>query len=179
MVLVTTANADPSLWQRLVQDPNMIVLVRNAESSGNRDGANMLAWDKSGQCQGESLLTTEGRAQARTLGEAFSRRGISPVVVSSPMCRCTETARIAFGSYMTDPGLRQRAITDEEGQADFQSITANLLRDHRGSKPIVFINHRPNIDMLTMELIDIGELVVGTVTEEGDIEVFGVIQLKP
>ena len=41
------------------------------------------------------------------------------------------------------------------------------------NKPIVFVSHRPNIDQLTMELIDDGDLLVGKVDAEGRIEVLG------
>jgi hypothetical protein len=42
----------------------------------------------------------------------------------------------------------------------------------------VFVNHRPNIDAMTMELIQIGELLVGSITEDGEIEVRGKIRLE-
>ena len=50
---------------------------------------------------------------------------------------------------------------------------------YRGSAPIVFVNHRPNIDALTMELIEIGELLIGTVTEDGEVELVGKIRVEP
>lgn len=94
------------------------------------------------------------------------------------MCRCTETAQIAFGNYLTDPGLRQRPAEDLQGQEAFQAVARALLREHRGRSPVVFVNHRPNIDALTMELIDIGELLVGTLAEVGEIELLGKIRLQ-
>ena len=97
------AVADDQLWGRLQQDPNMVVLMRNAESTGNQDGASMLVWDASGNCGGESTLTEDGRAHAKRIGDAFAEHGIRPVVISSPMCRCRETSRIAFGEYLADP----------------------------------------------------------------------------
>ena len=50
-------------------------------------------------CSSQRNLTDEGRAEARRLGTAFRERGI-PVqrLLSSPWCRCLETARLAFGS---------------------------------------------------------------------------------
>ena len=48
-LIVSSANADESLWKKLIQDPNMIVIMRNSESSGNRDGINMLEWDATGK----------------------------------------------------------------------------------------------------------------------------------
>ena len=173
-----SAVADEYLWGQLQNDPHMVVLMRNAESSGNKDGANMLVWDSTGKCAGESTLTPLGREQAEAIGAAFAERGVKPIVISSPMCRCKETARIAFGDYETDPGLRQTSTADTEGQEVFQATASALLRKHRGKLPIVFVNHRPNIDAMTMELIKIGELLVGSVTEDGEIEVLGRILLE-
>lgn len=178
-LIVSSAVADESLWQKLIQEPNMIVLMRNSESGGNRDGSNMLVWDESGNCKGESTLTVEGRAHARKIGATFAKYGIKPIVISSPMCRCTETAEIAFGEYVTDPALRQAPLDDTHGEDSFQSMASELFSRYRGSNPIAFVNHRPNIDSLTMELINIGDLLIGTVTETGEVEVVGKIQIYP
>jgi hypothetical protein len=65
------------------------------------------------------------------------------------------------------------------GQETFQASASALLRRHRGKTPIVFVNHRPNIDSLTMELISIDELLIGRVTADGEVEVLGIIRIKP
>ena len=178
-LIITSVSADKSLWQKLKQDPNMIVLMRNAESSGNRDGINMLSWDATGKCTGESTLTDEGKAHAKKIGAAFTKHGIKPIVISSPMCRCSETAEIAFGEYLTDPELRQKSPEDIPGQDAYQAKANELLRMHRGGTPIVFVNHRPNIDSLTLELIEIGDLLIGTVNEDGEVELLGKIRIDP
>jgi len=174
-----SAVADELLWERLRQEANMVVLMRNSESGGNRDGANMLVWDASGRCEGESALTVEGKAHARAIGSSFAKRGIRPKVISSPMCRCTQTAQLAFGHYLTDPDLRQRPASDSVGLAAFQARARELLKQHRGEAPIVFVNHRPNIDLLTMELLKIGDLLIGGISEDGEVEVFGTIRVDP
>lgn len=180
LALITSAAiASESLWEKLRNDPNMVVLMRNSESSGNRDGTNMLVWDASGKCRGESTLTEKGKAQARRIGAAFVKYGIKPKVISSPMCRCTETASIAFGEYITDPDLRQRPLEELDAEEVFQAKASSILSKHRGKTPIVFVNHRPNIDSLTMELIDVGDLLIGTITEVGEVEVVGKIPLQP
>jgi phosphohistidine phosphatase SixA len=177
--IISSVGADEALWRKLKQDPNMIVLMRNAESSGNRNGVNLLHWDSSGKCIGESTLTANGKAHAKKIGAAFSKHGINAQVISSPMCRCTATAEIAFGDYLTDPELRQRPADDTQEQGSFEAKASELLSMHRGSTPIVFVNHRPNIDSLTMELIDIGDLLIGTVTEGGEVELVGKIRVEP
>ena len=173
-----SAVANDVLWESLRRDSNMVVLMRNAESTGNRDRANMLVWDSTGKCVGESMLTASGRSQARRIGAEFEKRGIQATVISSPMCRCTETAKIAFGKYLTDPVLRQYPLDDVQGQASFHEVASALLSKYRGESPMVFVNHRPNIDTLTMELVNIGELLVGTVTKDGEIDVLGKIRLE-
>lgn len=157
----------------------MIVLMRNAESAGNRDGGNMLAWDPSGRCVGESTLTAAGKAHAVKIGAAFNAQGIKPTVINSPMCRCRETAQIAFGTFVTDPALRQSAIGDTQSQDAFYATVSDLLAQHRGTAPVVLVNHRPNIDAMTMELIDIGDLLIGRIDETGEVEVLGRIRIDP
>jgi broad specificity phosphatase PhoE len=179
LLLSFSAVADDRLWQKLQEEPNMVAVMRNAESRGNLDGSNMLAWDSSGRCIGESTLTLEGKAQAKRIGEAFSKRGIKPFVITSPMCRCKETAQIAFGEFESDPRLRQMPPEDSKALELFQTVAGNMLAEHRGKSPVVFVNHRPNIDALTMELLKIGEILVGVITDDGEIEVLGKILLEP
>lgn len=178
-LLTSSVGAEDFFWRKLKHESNMIVLMRNVESSGNRDGTNMLIWDESGKCNGESTLTDEGKAHANKIGAAFLKHGIKPIVISSPMCRCTQTAEIAFENYLTHPDLRQRPPEDTNGQDSFQAKASEFLSTYRGSTPIVFVNHRPNIDSMTMELIGIGELLLGAVAEDGEVELVGKIRVDP
>lgn len=170
-LLPLTASADESLWQRLKTEPHLVVLTRHTESQGR----NLLAWDESGNCRGEAVLTGKGRRQARDLGERLAALGIRPAaVISSPMCRCRDTARLAFGSEpVTDPELREVASADGARTAAFVQRAQELVARHRGAGPVVFVSHRPNIDQLTMEILDEGDLLVGRAAENGEIEVLG------
>lgn len=59
-----------------------------------------------GDCSTQRLLSDEGRAQARRIGEWFKSRGLTPARVrSSPWCRCLDTATLAFGAAETWPAL--------------------------------------------------------------------------
>ena len=50
-------------------------------------------------CSTQRNLNDEGRAQAQRLGAGFATLGLRPArVLSSPWCRCLDTARGAFGS---------------------------------------------------------------------------------
>lgn len=170
--LPCAALADDPLWSQLQTDENLVVLMRHTESTGGHP----LAWDESGQCKGELVLSGKGKAHARSIGNAFASHGIAPVVISSPMCRCLQTAREAFGSApLTDPDLREVASADAARAKAYEAKALSLIAGNRGKAPIVFVSHRPNIDQLTMELIADGELLVGRANERGEIEVLGKI----
>ena len=170
LAIALPAFADDALWEVVRSEPNIVVFIRHTQSSGGKP----LRWDESGQCEGESMLTPEAREHARRIGEAFASRGIKPVVISSPMCRCRDTATIAFGSPpVMDPALREVASADGERLQAYEKKARELIATRRGAVPIVFVNHIPNIDRFTMELVENGELIVGRATASGDVEVLG------
>lgn len=170
LVLSAVAHADDALWKQLATEENLVVLMRHANSSGGRP----LAWDPAGQCLGEMTLSAKGRQEAKRVGEAFAAHGIAPVVVTSPMCRCRETATIAFGDrYESDPLLREVASADASRTSAFEAKAQSMIAAARGRKPVVFVSHRPNIDVLTMELVDEGELVVARANGKGEVAVIG------
>lgn len=74
--------------------------------------------------------------------------------------------------------LREIASADAERTKAFESSARSLIASKRGMAPVVFVSHRPNIDQLTMELIDDGELLVGRINENGEIDVLGKITLR-
>jgi phosphohistidine phosphatase SixA len=91
-VPATAADGD-QLWT-LLKGGGQAILIRHAITTpGVGDPPGFRLED----CATQRNLTDEGRAHARRLGEAFRARGI-PVerVLSSPWCRCLETARLAF-----------------------------------------------------------------------------------
>jgi phosphohistidine phosphatase SixA len=175
-LLAQHVSANDLLWEKLKTEADLVVLMRHTQPAGG----NPLTWDESGSCKGESMLTVEGKAHARKIGEAFAEHGIKPSVISSPMCRCRDTARIAFGeSPVTDAALREIATADPERTTAFERKAESLIANHRGSSPVVFVSHRPNIDLLTLELIGEGELVVARANENGELTVLGKIQVQP
>jgi broad specificity phosphatase PhoE len=89
---VNVADAD-QLWD-LLRSGRQVIMIRHAITTpgvGDPPGFRL------DDCATQRNLTDEGRAHARRLGEAFRARGI-PLdrVLSSPWCRCLETARLAF-----------------------------------------------------------------------------------
>jgi len=99
MTLVVTmpslAAADDAATWELLRGGGQVVLMRHAITTpGVGDPAGFRLDD----CATQRNLTDGGRADAKRVGAAFQTRAI-PVsrVLSSPWCRCLETARLAFG----------------------------------------------------------------------------------
>jgi broad specificity phosphatase PhoE len=174
VAMLGTARADDALWERLGREKDLVVLMRHAQPAGG----DPLAWDESGHCAGESMLTAPGKAHAARIGAEFTRRGIKPVVISSPMCRCRDTAQLAFGvSPLMDRELREVATADGARMARFEQVAQGLIARHRGAAPVVVVTHRPNIDRLSMELVDSGDLVIARSDARGELEVLGKIRI--
>src|SRR5262245_58263872 len=90
----TAVAADEEVWA-LLKGGGQVLMIRHAITTpGVGDPPGMRVDD----CSTQRNLTDQGRQDARRLGEAFRARKI-PVgaVLSSPWCRCIETARLAFG----------------------------------------------------------------------------------
>ncbi|EYC51608.1 phosphoglycerate mutase [Hylemonella gracilis str. Niagara R] len=85
---------DDALWS-LLKKGGQVVLVRHAQTTpGVGDPVGMTL----NQCATQRNLNDEGRREATLLGEALRRQGVSTrLVLSSPWCRCIETARLVFG----------------------------------------------------------------------------------
>jgi phosphohistidine phosphatase SixA len=82
------------LW-RLLQTGGQVLFIRHATTTpgvGDPDGF------KLEDCATQRNLSAQGRAEAKRLGELLRKRKV-PIerVVSSPWCRCIDTAQLAFG----------------------------------------------------------------------------------
>src|SRR5438132_12596167 len=82
-----------SVWDAL-REPGSVVVLRHSYAPGGFDPPGARLED----CSTQRNLDDNGRAQARRVGEAFRANAIAVgAVLSSPRCRCLDTARLAFG----------------------------------------------------------------------------------
>jgi len=100
------AAADDTLWE-LLRGGGQVVLMRHAVTTPGVGDPSGFRLD---DCATQRNLTDAGRDDARRVGAAFRTRG-APVgrVLSSPWCRCLETARLAFGGTSPISGAWRRA----------------------------------------------------------------------
>jgi len=163
------ASADEAVWE-LLRGGDQVVFMRHAITTpGVGDPPGFRLED----CATQRNLTDAGREDARRVGATFRSRGI-PIgrVLSSPWCRCLETARLAFGGSETWTPLSNlfdnRAREAEQMQA---------LRDIAGRRPaggnLVLVTHGSVVLPLTGIQPAPAELVVLTPDGSGRFRVAG------
>lgn len=171
---IQSAQANDSLWA-LLKGGGQVVLMRHAVTvPGVGDPEGMRLAD----CTTQRNLSDEGRAHARQIGEAFRARAI-PVaqVLSSPWCRCLETARLAFGAEpQASPALGNLfGRTDPQGRQVAQ-MRALVSRKPPGGN-LVLVSHGSTIYALTGVSPSTGELVVVTPQGDGKFAVAGRLEV--
>src|SRR4026209_662713 len=113
-------------------------------------------------CSTQRNLTEAGREQARKIGEVFRAREV-PIahVPSSPVCRCLDTARLAFGR--AEPWWPLLG-----GPRALDQIAARVRQIHEvlGTVPVggnlILVTHFVTVQDATGERPQEGELVVFT-----------------
>ncbi|MBI5752303.1 MAG: histidine phosphatase family protein [Hydrogenophilales bacterium] len=151
-------SAGADIWPALKQGGHVILIrhgaVDNLSKSSSPDA------DFEG-CEGQYNLTDEGREQVKQLGNVLRKRKI-PIggVLASPMCRTRDSARIAFGAFRAWPLLEPLPESDLDDRQQRIDAISRVIGDHKGRENLVLITHQPNIDALTLEVVDPATIVV-------------------
>jgi broad specificity phosphatase PhoE len=169
LVPPATAAADEQLWG-LLKDGGQVILMRHAVTTpGVGDPAGMRLDD----CSTQRNLADEGRRHARQIGEAFRARGIVvDHVLSSPWCRCVETARLAFDTAEVWPALSNlygRADNRDRQVSEMQTVVAQ----RRSGGNLMLVSHGSTIAALTGVSLGTGEMVIVTPRGAGRFAVVG------
>jgi broad specificity phosphatase PhoE len=158
LVAPAAAAADDGLWA-LLRGGGQVVLIRHGLTTpGVGDPAGFRLED----CATQRNLDGEGRAEARRVGEAFRARGI-PVgrVLSSPWCRCQETARLAFGGSERWDALANLFGRPEHRQRQVREMRARVSEPPENGN-LVLVTHGSTIAALTGIHPGTAEMVVVT-----------------
>lgn len=156
--LSASARADEPLWA-LLKAGGQVILVRHAITTpGVGDPPGMRLDD----CASQRNLTDAGRAHARRLGDAFRARGIAvDRLLSSPWCRCLETARLAWGPAEVWPPLGNLYGRSERQAEQVREMRA-LVSERRAGGALVLVSHGSTISALTGISPDPAEMVIVT-----------------
>jgi broad specificity phosphatase PhoE len=162
--------SEPAAWEALARG-GQVVLVRHAATT---PGAGDPPGFRLEDCATQRNLSPAGRREARRLGEAFRSRGVRVArVLSSPWCRCLESAELAFGARpATHPALGNlfgRAENRERQVAAFRELIAAPPREGN----LVLVTHGSTTVALTGEYPAMGEAIVVTPEGGGGFRVVG------
>ena len=165
---VSVAHAAEPVWEAS-RAPGSVVVLRHSFAPGGFDPPDSRLDD----CSTQRNLDERGRAQARRIGDAFRQNAVSVgAVLSSPRCRCLDTARLAFGQVqswdplqgaLNDTALRQRQVAEIK----------KAIAGHRSGPALVLVTHGSVVTDLTGLNIQMGEFVVLRRGPDGRHEVAG------
>lgn len=149
------AHASEAVWEAL-RAPGSVVVLRHSYAPGSYDPPDARLDD----CSTQRNLDETGRAQARRIGEAFRLNGITVGrVLSSPRCRCLDTARLAFGK--AEPwNVLQGALRDADLRRRLLIPVRQAIAGHREELPLVLVTHGSVVSDLTGLRIGMGAFVV-------------------
>jgi broad specificity phosphatase PhoE len=152
---VSVAQATESIWD-VLRMPGSVVVLRHSFAPGGFDPPGARLDD----CSTQRNLDEDGRAQARRIGEAFRQNGIAvSAVLSSPRCRCLDTARLAFGQVQSSDAL-QGALNDAERRQRQLAEIEKIIAAHPSGLPLVLVTHGSVVTDLTGLSIQMGAFVV-------------------
>lgn len=168
------AHANDTLWS-LLKSGGQVVLMRHTVTTpgvGDPDGMTL------NDCSTQRNLTDEGRAHATRIGQAFRTRGVTVgEVLSSPWCRCLDTARLAFGS---SPQV-STALSNLFGQSEQKGLQVEQLKSLISRKPrsgnVVLVTHGSTIQSVIGINPAVGEMVVISPKDGGQFAVAGRLEV--
>lgn len=167
--------ADEALWS-LLRGGGQVVLLRHASTD---PGVGDPAVFRINDCSTQRNLSEQGRAEARRLGEVLRGRAI-PVagVMSSPWCRCLETARLVFARA----AAVQPALGNLFGRPELQEPQVAQLKKVVEKVPqggnLFLVTHGSTTHALTGVSPATGEMVVLTPQPGGGFRVAGRLAVR-
>ena len=165
-------HADDKLWEVLKRGGQVVLIRHTITDAGVGDPPGM----KLADCATQRNLSDEGRAHARRIGEAFRKRQV-PIgrVLSSPWCRCVETAQLAFGRAEVSQPLSNLFGRPENRERQVAAMKKLLLKTERN---LILVSHGSTISALTGISPGTGEMVVVKPLGAGRFEVLGRLSLE-
>jgi broad specificity phosphatase PhoE len=164
------ARASEELWALLKAGGQVVLIRHTITTPGVGDPTGMRLDD----CRTQRNLSDEGRADARRIGEALRARAV-PVarVLSSPWCRCLETARLAFGAEAEPWTPLGNLFGRPERRAEQVAAMRARVGEPVTGGNLVLVSHGSTISALTGVSPGTGEMVIVTPGGAGRFTVAG------
>jgi phosphohistidine phosphatase SixA len=172
---MAAASDDEATWN-LLRSGGQVVLMRHAVTTpGIGDPPDMRVED----CATQRNLTDEGRGDAKVIGEVVRAHGVQfERVISSPMCRCLETARLAFGRVDSTGSVANPRGGVPEKPLEAREMRSLATEKRRGGN-VILVSHGSTIAAVTGINTEPGEMLVITPQGDGHFELRGRLKILP
>jgi len=150
-----------------LRDGQHVLLIRHADAPGYGDPKGYQL-DK---CSTQRNLGDYGKKQAAIIGEWLKNQGSNSAnVISSPWCRCIDTAKLlnmgsvqispTLGSFFDDMSLERQQTKELE-----KLIQTKL--NSNSKVPLILVTHHVNILAYTSKVVNVGDMVLVKVNQNG------------
>jgi len=176
LALAAPTRADEAAAWAALRQGGVVALMRHGEAPGVGDPP---GWRLS-DCPSQRNLSERGRAEARAVGARLRSEGIAiGRVVSSPWCRCLDTATLVdAGAVEVEPTFANAFVLSEQRAALREGGRA-LLGRWRGPGVLLVVTHGENIAALTGTSPAPAEIVVVAAGgDDGALRVIGSIAAR-
>jgi len=150
------AAAEDEPWALLKQGGHVVLIRHTITTPGVGDPDGFRLED----CSTQRNLSDEGREHAKRIGAAFREFRV-PIegVLSSPWCRCVETAGLAFGKSEVWNALSNLFGRPEHRQKQVDELAARIGAYKRKGN-LVLVTHGSTVMALTRISPQTGEMVI-------------------
>lgn len=159
----TRAQTDP--WS-ILKEPGHAAFMRHSDAPG---GVGDPAGFRLDDCATQRNLSEAGRAQARRTADQLQRNGVAfDRVLTSPWCRCRQTAELVTGKVAEDWDALSNLVGRQEHRASqVAALKAYLGQLDRGAR-VLLVTHGIVIAALIGLSPAQGEIVVVRVGADGE-----------
>ena len=159
LAATTVSSAQSDAWAVLGK-PGHVAFMRHSDAPGFGGYGDPPGF-KLEDCATQRNLSEEGRAHARRAGGAFRKHGVVfDRVLSSPWCRCKETAVLALGR---EPEVFQ-PLSNLVGRSEHRDAQVTALKAYLagldGNTRVLLVTHGIVINALTGISPASGEMVI-------------------
>ncbi len=169
---ISFSETGENIWKKL-KNGGLVVLMRH--TSTTKEGSPLV---RDPSCLKETQLSAKGKKEAARAGELFTTKGI-PVnkVLTSPYCRTTDTAKIAFSQGQPAEFLTLlETLPLDQAEVNTEQLK-HEISSYSGNGNLVLITHAPNINAVSFEIVEMGEFLVLQPLGEDEFDEIGKINL--
>ncbi len=121
-----------------------IIYMRHSITNRDQKDTNRLDLD---DCSGQRNLSEVGVQQANNIGAAIRSLNIPfSDILSSPYCRCRDTAKLTFGEIRIEPNLQfSISKNEQESKRLGDRLYLMMMETKVSAKNIAFVGHTSNL----------------------------------